>query len=436
MELLGNAVGVGLLMLLFLGLGVWLFAAFLLVGAVGLFFIAGMDVTRIGPIMSQVLWRSSSSWELSAIPLFILMGEIIFNTNIAQRLFRGLSPWVDPVPGRLLHANVGGCTIFAALCGSSVATTATIGRITIGELSSRKYNQNLTLGSLAGAGSFGLMIPPSINLIIFGVLAEVSIARLFAAGVFPGLLLAGLYSSYIIACCLIDPSKAPQAGSRFSWSDRFNALWDLVPITLLIIAVLGSIYSGLATPSESAVIGVIATIILAVCTRQLNLATFMRALMAAVKTSCMILTLMAGASFLSVAMGYLHVPQVVSAGIGSLDLSPFQLLALLTLFYIILGCFLDGISLMVMTLAIVLPLVVGAGFDPIWFGIFLIIMTELALITPPVGLNLFVIQGLTGLGIGRLAVAALPFFFLILLAGVLLAIFPEIALWLPGVLYD
>jgi len=434
-DTIGNAIAITLMMVLFLGMGIWLFAALLLVGTIGMFFLGDMSLARIGAIMSQVIWRSASTWELAAIPLFILMGEIIFKTDIAQRLFRGLSPWVDWIPGRLLHANVGGCTIFAALCGSSIATTATIGRITVHELGKRHYDRNLTLGSLAGAGSFGLMIPPSINLIIFGVLAEVSIGRLFAAGVFPGLLLAALYSGYIVLCCTIRPEKAPKDDLQYCWRDRLRALVDLLPITVLIVAVLGSIYSGLATPSESAVIGLVATILLGSMTRQLSCKILFQALMGAVRTSAMILSLMVGASFLSVALGYLHVPQQVSHAIGALDLPPYALIALLTLFYILLGAFLDGISLMVMTLAIVLPLVVGAGFDPVWFGIFLILMAELALITPPVGLNLFVLQGLTKTGIAQLSFAAFPFFLLILATGVLLVLFPWIALWLPRQLF-
>jgi len=391
-DAVSNAIAITLMMVLFLGTGIWLFAALLLVGAAGLLFIGDMNPARIGAIMSQVIWRSSSTWELAAIPLFIFMGEIIFKTDIAQRLFRGLSPWVDRVPGRLLHANVGGCTIFAALCGSSVATTATIGRITVHELGHRQYDRNLTLGSLAGAGSFGLMIPPSINLIIFGVLAEVSIGRLFAAGVFPGLLLAAFYSGYIVIRCAISPDKAPKDDVQYGWGDRLRALADLLPITVLIAAVLGSIYSGLATPSESAVIGLAATIVLGAISRQMSWQILFTALMASVKTSAMILSLMAGAGFLSVAM-------------------------------------------VVMTLAIVLPLVVGAGFDPVWFGVFLIMMAELALITPPVGLNLFVLQGLTKTGIAQLSLAAFPFFLLILAAGVLLVLFPQIALWLPQQLF-
>lgn len=430
----GSSLIVCLLMFLFLGVGVWLFVGFLALSAVGLIFVLEMDVSRVGAIMSQVMWRSAAAWELSAIPLFILMGDIIFHTDIARRLFRGLSPWVNRIPGRLLHANIGGCTIFSAICGSSVATTATIAKITVHELKERKYDQNLSLGSLAGAGTFGLMIPPSINMIIYGVLAEVSIAKMFAAGVIPGLVLASLYSGYIIARCLLDPSKAP-VGDNATWADRARALIDLSPIALLILIVLGSIYTGIATPSESAVMGLVATVVMALATRQLTLTIFINALMNTVKTSCMLLSLMAAASFMSAALGYMHVPQEVSAAISRLELSPFALIVILGIFYIILGCPLDGISMMVMTLPIVLPLVTAAGFDPIWFGIFLVVMAELGQITPPIGFNLFVLQGMTNVSMTRLTIASFPFFILTCIAGILFTIFPQIVMWLPNRLF-
>ncbi|WP_224407732.1 TRAP transporter large permease [Afifella sp. IM 167] len=434
MEIFDSSAFIILLMFVLLGSGAWLFSAFLLVSTLGLLFVVDMNPARIGAIMSQVMWRSASSWELSAIPLFILMGELIFHTDIARRLFRGLSPWVERLPGRLLHANVGGCTIFAAISGSSVATAATIGKITIGELDERGYDRDLSLGSLAGAGTFGLMIPPSINMIIYGVIAEVSVAKMFAAGVFPGLLLAVLYSGYIVVRCWFDPSKAPPA-KRASWGDRLRGLVDLAPVMLLVFIVLGTIYTGIATPSESAVMGLAATIVLALVGRQLTFAVFVQALMSTVRTSAMILTLMTAASFMSAAMGYMHVPQDVAAAIGSLDISPLQLVLLLAVFYIVLGCFLDGISIMLMSLPIVLPLVTAAGYDPIWFGVFLIVVTELGLITPPIGFNLFVLQGLTRLSLGRLARAAFPFFLLTCLAGAILVAFPELVLWLPRVLF-
>lgn len=434
MDLFGSSLVVFLLMFFFLSVGVWLFVGFLLLSVVGLMLVVDMDVARIGAIMSQVMWRSAAAWELSAIPLFILMGDIIFHTDMARRLFRGLSPWVNAIPGRLLHANIGGCTLFSAISGSSVATTATIAQITVKELESRGYDQRLSLGSLAGAGTFGLMIPPSINMVIYGVIAEVSIAKMFAAGVIPGLVLAGLYSGYIIVRCWQDPSRAPM-GEPSTWMQRFAALIDLAPIFLLIFIVLGSIYAGIATPSESAAMGLAATIVMALVTRQLTLNMFVNALMSTVKTSAMLLSLMAAASFMSAAMGYMHVPQDVAATIGQFNLSPFELIFILGIFYIILGCPLDGISMMVMSVPIVLPLVVAAGFDPIWFGIFLVVMAEIGQVTPPVGFNLFVLQGMTGASMARLSAAAFPFFLLLCLGGVLFTVFPQIVMWLPDKLF-
>lgn len=434
MDALSGSLVVFGLMALFLGAGVWLFSGFLLLSVVGLFVVTDMNSARVGAIMAQVMWRAASSWELSAIPLFILMGDIIFHTDIARRLFRGLSPWVNFIPGRLLHANIGGCTLFSAICGSSVATTATIARITVTELKSRGYDQSLALGSLAGAGTFGLMIPPSINMIIYGVLAEVSIARMFAAGVMPGLVLALFYSGYIAIRCLMDPARAP-AGPPVTARERLASLRDLMPILILIAIVLGSIYTGLATPSESAVMGLAATVVMTLLSRQLTLKIFAGALMSTVKTSAMLLSLMAAASFMSAAMGYMHVPQEVSAAISQMNLSPMTLILLLGLFYILLGCPLDGVSMMVMTVPIVLPLVVAAGFDPVWFGVFLVVMAELGQISPPVGFNLFVLQSMTGASMARLSVAAFPFFLLTCAAGILFALFPQIVMWLPDRLY-
>ncbi|MCS0494607.1 TRAP transporter large permease subunit [Ancylobacter sp. MQZ15Z-1] len=434
MDIYASALTVFLLLFFLLGAGLWLFASFLLLSVVGLIVTVGMDLGRVGAIMSQVMWRSASAWELSAIPLFILMGDIIFHTDMASRLFRGLSPWVDRIPGRLIHANIGGCTLFAAICGSSVATTATIAKITVGELRQRGYDQNLALGSLAGAGTFGLMIPPSINMIIYGVLAEVSIAKMFAAGVIPGAILALSYSGYIMLRCLLNPSLAPGA-QRADWRDRFAALRDLGPIVLLIVVVLGSIYTGVATPSESAVMGLLATVVMTLASRQLTLCIFATALMNTVKTSSMLLSLMAAASFMSAAMGYMHVPQDVSTAISSLHLHPFALILVLGLVYVALGCALDGVSMMVMSVPIVLPLVVAAGYDPIWFGVFLVVMAELGQLTPPIGFNLFVLQGMTGIGLSRLSAAAFPFFVITCLVGALLAVFPGLVLWLPGRLF-
>lgn len=422
-------------MIFFLASGVWIFAGMILVGVVGLAGILDYNSARIGAIMVKRLYAAAGTWEIACIPLFMLMGELMFRTDISERLFRGLGPLVDKLPGRLLHTNVAGCALFAAVSGSSTATTATIGKITTTELEKRGYDFKLSIGSLAGAGSFGLMIPPSIVFIIYGVLAEESISKLFTAGVLPGLLLAGLYSGFIMIRALINPDVAPKIGEKYSLADYIRCIGLLMPITILIILVLGSIYTGIATPTEAAAVGVTAAFVMTIVLRQLTWDVFMQSLMGALKTSCMVCSLLAGAAFMSTAMGFLHVPQDISRVIGTLGLSPYGLMVVLGLFYIVLGFFLDGISITVMSLPICLPLVIEAGFSPIWFGVFLVAMTELAQITPPVGFNLFVLQGMTGHSIGKVAVAASPFFVLMVIGVVIITAFPEIALWLPDLIF-
>ncbi len=428
-----TTVGVFLgLIALFLGMGIWVFAGLYLVSLSALYFVMDMSVAQIGTIARAITWRSASAWELSAIPLFIWMGEIIFRTDMSDRLFRGLSPLVQWLPGRLLHTNVMGCTLFAAVSGSTSATTATVGRITTGALAERKYDNALSIGSLAGAGSLGLLIPPSIVMIIYGVLAEVSISKLFIAGVLPGLMIATLYSSYIVVRCKLNPELSPRDASRVRIGDVFRGILDLVPVLTLIVIVLGSIYTGVATPSEAAAVGVLATILLVLMMGKLSLPVIVDSALSAVRTSAMVCSILVAAAVLSTAIGYSHIPQELVAIIQKMSLHPFTLLFILAMFYILLGCFLDGISIIVMTLPITLPLVVQAGFDPIWYGVFLVLMVELATMTPPIGFNLFIIQGLTGQSIGRVARAALPFFMLMVLGVVLISVFPQIALWLTS----
>lgn len=436
MESLVAAFGILALVIFFLGIGVWVFAGLLLVSVAGLALFLDMSFHRIGTILGPLVIRSSTGWELSAIPMFIWMGEIILRTDVSTRLFKGLSPLTYHLPGRMLHTNIFGSAVFAAICGSSAATTATVGKITIPELKSRGYSNALSYGSLAGAGSLGLLIPPSIMMIVYGVLAEVSISRLFAAGLMPGLLIAGIYSVYVIICSLVRPSVAPSDSSPPTLREVLIGFWNLTPIGLLIGLVLGAIYSGLATPSETAAIGVAATLIYAACTFQLSWHTFISSLMASVHTSCMIAAIMIAAAFMSTAMGFMHVPHNIANFIDGLDLSPYHLIFILVLFYLLLGMFLEGISMMVMSLPITLPLIVAAGFDPIWFGIFLILMAELAQITPPVGFNLFILQDLTKASITRIIVASMPFFFLMCLGVALITVFPEIVLWLPDRLFS
>lgn len=424
------------LIFLFLGLGVWIFVGLLAVSGLSLALLAGMDISRIGTIAANIVYRYSTTWELAAIPMFIWMGEIIFRTDISDRIFRGLTPFVNWLPGRLLHTNVLGCTMFAAVSGSSAATAATVGKITTTELSRRGYDQSLSLGSLAGAGSFGLLIPPSIVMIVYGILAEVSISRLFAAGVLPGIMIAVLFSGYIAFRAVLKPGIAPKAEARFKPLELIGAIIDLLPIITLMVIVLGAIYSGIATPSEAAAVGVFGAIVITICLRQFSVAMLVRTLLGAVVSSAMICSILIAAAFLSTAMGYLHIPSEIARTIGEWQLSPSMLIVVLTLFYLVLGLFLDGVSIIVMSLPITLPLAMQAGIDPVWFGIFLIVTVELGQITPPVGFNLFILQSLTGQSVGRVARYAFPFFLLMLGAIALLVWFPEIALWLPSTLYD
>ena len=420
----------------YLALGVWVFAAVGLVGLTSLHFLLDFDIDRIGAIMRGTMWRSASTWELSAVPIFVMMGELMYRSDMSERLFRGLAPWVARIPGGLLHTNIAGCTIFAAVSGSTTATTATVGKITTAALAERRYDQSLAIGSLAGAGSLGLMIPPSISFIIYGVLSETSIARLFAAGVFPGLLIAALYSGYIGMRATTNPALAPRGVERFTPADRLRGLFDLLPVTLLIVLVLGSLYSGIATPSEAAAVGFLGAFLLVLLTGQLTWRIFTQSVAGTIKITTMGITILVAANFMSSAMAYLHVPQEIAKFIVGLGLSDYALILLVAVFYVILGLFLDGLSIMVMTLPITLPLVVAAGFDPVWFGVFLVIMIELGLVTPPIGFNLFVLQVMTGRSLGFIARAAFPFFLLLCLAAVIITALPRIVLWLPDALFN
>ncbi|CAM0555367.1 TRAP transporter large permease subunit [Halomonas profundus] len=429
MDIFWSAVGVGVLLLFFLSMGTWIFASMLAVSIGSLWLFGDFGADRIGLIFSRILYRASNSWELSAIPLFILMGELIFRSNISERLFKGLVPITRHLPGGILHTNVLGCTLFAAVSGSSAATTATIGKITTQELKTRGYDRNLSIGSLAGAGSLGLLIPPSIVMIVYGVQAEVSISQLFMAGVVPGLLIALLYSVYIGARTYLSPSLAPKQAATDQSVGQSILL--LLPVLVLISIVIGSIYSGIATPSEAAAVGVAATLVLLGVERQLSARLFIEAFRGTLITSIMVCSLLITATLLSTAMGYLHLPRELAEWIAAQNFTPMSLLLALAVFYVVLGLFLDGISITVMSLPITLPIVLLAGFDPIWFGIFLIIMIELGQITPPVGFNLFVLQSLTGESISRVALAALPFFLLMCVAALIISVWPDIALWLP-----
>ena len=385
-----------------------------------------------GDAMAVTIWGSSSSWTLTALPLFIWMGEILFRTRLSSDMFRGLSPWVQALPGRLLHTNVIGCTIFAAVSGSSAATCATIGKMTLPELQRRGYPDSISIGSLAGAGTLGLLIPPSIIMIVYGVSADVSIAKLFMAGVLPGLLLAGLFSGYLGVWALLNPAQVPPADAPMTLRQKLHESRHLIPVVLLIAAVLGSIYTGVATATEAAGVGVAGALVLSALQGSLSWATFKESLMGGTRLYCMIALILAGASFLTLAMGYIGLPRHLAEWIGGLGLTPVALLAVLMVFYIVLGCFLDGISMVVLTMGVILPTVQKAGIDLIWFGIFIVLVVEMAQITPPVGFNLFVLQGMTGREISWLAKVTLPFFLLLVGAVALIWLFPGIVTALPA----
>ncbi len=423
--------GLVLLFVLFvlLGSGLWVAFSLLGVGVVGL---ALFTNAPVGQAMATTIWGSSNAWALAALPMFIWMGEILFRTRLSEDMFRGLSPWLTRLPGRLLHVNILGCAIFAAVSGSSAATAATIGRMTIPELKKRGYHPLMSIGTLAGSGTLGLLIPPSIILIVYGVATDQSIARLFIAGVFPGLMLVVLFMGYVIVWSLLHPEGIPRERQRPRWKERLLALKFLAPVTLLIVAIIGSIYAGLASPTEAAALGVVFSLILSWLSGSLDRKSFLAALMGAVRTSAMIAFILAGAAFLTVAMGFTGIPRELAAWIGSMHLSPYALIAALTVFFIIMGMFLDGISVVVLTTSVIIPMVEQAGLDLIWFGIYIVLVVEMAQITPPVGFNLFVLQGLTGRDILTIARAALPFFLLLCIGVMLIVIFPEIATWLPS----
>ncbi|MDX2145265.1 MAG: TRAP transporter large permease subunit [Rhodospirillaceae bacterium] len=416
------------LLVVFLGAGVWIGLTLVAVGAITLSTFRDMPV---GDLLAFDMWNSLTANELVSLPMFILMGEILFHSRLSEAVFSGLAPWIRRIPGRLLHANVIGCTLFAAVSGSSAATTATIGRMTLSELKRRGYNLDLAMGSLCGAGTLGFLIPPSIIMIVYGVLAQVSIIDLFIAGVIPGALLALAFMAYVAVRAGLSPHLVPAQEQSTTWAEKRQALLDLGPIVLLIALVIGSMYTGIAGPSEAAVVGVFGALIVAAAQRCLTWANLKASLMSAVKTCSMIGLIVAGALFLSKAAAFLQLPEKIAGEIGALNLGPFALILLLMAVYIVLGCIIDGLSCIVMTLPIVLPLVVQAGFDPVWFGVFLVIVVEMSQVTPPVGFNLFVVQGLTGESMSRVAAASFPFFLIMIGFAVLIALVPEIVLYLP-----
>ena len=413
---------------LILGSGVWIGLTLSGVAWIGMQLFSSRPA---GDAMAVTIWGSASSWTLTALPLFVWMGEILFRTRLSQDMFRGLAPWMQSLPGRLLHVNIAGCAIFAAVSGSSAATCATIGKMSLPELKQRGYPDSIAIGSLAGAGTLGLLIPPSIIMIVYGVAAEVSIARLFIAGILPGILLAALFSGYLMLWAWRNPDKVPPADERMTLGQKLRESRHLIPVILLIGAVLGSIYTGVATATEAAAVGVVGSLVISAAQGSLTWQTFKDSLLGGTRLYCMIALILAGAAFLTLSMGYIGLPRHLAEWIASLGLSQFELLLALMGFYLLLGCFLDGISMVVLTMGVIMPTVVGAGIDPVWFGIFIVIVVEAAQITPPVGFNLFVMQGMTKRDIAWIARVTLPFFFLMIAAAGLIYLFPGLVTALP-----
>ncbi len=413
---------------LILGSGVWIGLALSGVAWIGMQLFSARPA---GDAMAVTIWGSASSWTLTALPLFVWMGEILFRTRLSQDMFRGLAPWMQGLPGRLLHVNVAGCALFAAVSGSSAATVATIGKMSLPELKRRGYPDAIAIGSLAGAGTLGLLIPPSIIMIVYGVAAEVSIAQLFIAGILPGILIALLFSGYLMVWAWRHPQLVPPADARLELRAKLRESRHLIPVVLLIAAVLGSIYAGIATATEAAAIGVVGALAISAVQGSLTWATFKASLIGGTRLYCMIALILAGAAFLTLSMGYIGLPRHLAEWIATLGLSPFELLLALMLFFVLLGCFLDGISMVVLTMGVILPTITKAGIDPLWFGIFVVLVVEMAQITPPVGFNLFVLQGMTKREIGWIARVTLPFFGLMVAAVGLIYVLPELVTFLP-----
>ncbi|HHH89361.1 MAG TPA: TRAP transporter large permease subunit [Aliiroseovarius sp.] len=412
-----------------LGTGVWVGLALMGVAWVGM----ELFTTRpVGDVMLTTIWSSSSSWTLTALPMFVWMGEILYRTRLSEDMFRGLAPWMARLPGGLVHTNIVGCTVFAAVSGSSAATLTTVGKMSIPELRKRDYPERMVIGTLAGAATLGLMIPPSLTLIVYGVTINESITKLFFAGILPGLVLAAMFMGYVAIYAKVSGNWQPKPEPNMTFGEKVRNSRFLLPVFALILTVIGSMYTGWATATEAAAFGVIGALILAAGQRSLSWQSFSESLMGATRTSAMIALILAGASFLSLSMGFTGLPRGLADLIASMDLTKFQLLMVLLVFYIVLGMFLDGISSVVLTMAVVEPMIRQAGIDLIWFGIFIVVVVEMAQITPPIGFNLFVLQGMTEHEMGFIARAAIPMFLIMVAMVFVLIVFPELAVWLPN----
>jgi tripartite ATP-independent transporter DctM subunit len=426
-------VGISALLLVFLTVllagGVWIAMALMATGYVGMQFIGGGIPS--GPVLATTIWGNSNSWTLAALPLFIWMGEILFRTRLSEEMFRGLAPWLNRIPGRLMHVNVLACGIFGSVSGSSAATCATVAKIALPELKKRGYDEMVSLGSLAGAGTLGILIPPSITMVVYAVAANVSIIQIFLAGFLPGFLVMALYSGYIAGWSLAHPEKTPPAEPDMTFRQKLHESRQLIPLTLLILLVFFSLMLGWATATECAAWGVMGSLAIAWWHNALTWESFWASVMGTVRVNCMIMLILAGASYMSTSMAYTGIPATLASWVDSFHLSPFALIAALTVMYIVLGTALDGISMIVLTTSIVVPMIKQAGFDLVWFGIFVVLVVEMAEVSPPVGFNLFVLQTMSGKDSNTVARASLPFFFLLVVAVAIITVFPDIVMVLP-----
>jgi tripartite ATP-independent transporter DctM subunit len=429
MDLLGIALILLIILTILLAGGVWIAIALMACGYAGMLFVGGNIPP--GAVLATTVWGNSASWALAALPLFIWMGEILFRTRLSEEMFRGLSPWLNWIPGRLMHVNVLACGIFGSVSGSSAATCATVAKIALPELKKRGYDETVSLGSLAGAGTLGILIPPSITMVIYAVQANVSIIQVFLAGFLPGFLVMVLYSGYIVLWSLLNPSKQPPPEPQTSLREKLRASAQLIPTTLLILLVFAALLFGWATATECAAWGVLGSLLIAWWHNMLSWESFWASVMGATRVTCMIMLILAGASYMSTSMAYTGVPQALASWVGSFNLSPYSLIAALTVMYVVLGTALDGISMIVLTTAVVIPMIKHAGFDLVWFGIFVVLVVEMAEVSPPVGFNLFVLQTMSGKDSNFVAKASLPFFFLLVLAVAIITVFPSIVMVLP-----
>lgn len=419
-----------LVLLALIGMSVPVAAA---LGLLGLVLDNGFSMLPLSRAMGELAWSTSNEFLLVAIPLFILLGEILLRAGLAEKMYRSMSLWLSWLPGGLMHANIGASTLFAATSGSSVATAATVGTVAIPQIERHGYNEALFLGSLAAGGTLGILIPPSINLVIYGVLTNTSVPKLYLAGLLPGLLLAGLFMLIIVLACLVRPAWGGRKTAA-SWGERLHSLVHLLPPLGIFLMVVGSIYAGLATPTEAAALGVLGALGLAAGFGRLNLQMLAQAIEGTMRSTAMIMLIVVAASFLNFVMASIGLTDAITQAISGLGLSPGWMLLVIVVFYLVLGCFMETLSMMITTIPVVAPIMAALGFDPIWLGVVIVIMVEVALITPPVGLNLFVVQSLRkGGSMNTVIAGALPFVLCMLsLIGVLFA-FPDLALALPRI---